>query len=1436
MKMRIFVTKYFFWTLVLLCSLLSESMAQSTESWRNLYHENSFGNVVKVDYSPVGRKVQFFFDKPRVPGRTLNLDYAVDSPKQVRNTLASLKQLMVEKLSLRSHTISKVLDKISELEHLSTGECEVAHFDLTSPVDGSNLLSLVNQVNAVAATTRAPANYDNSNEYHRSLPLLKIRTIEPQKLFQLKVVVDENEKIKKFSIVNLEGDLKDFEIKSDDNHIFLRNKNGEILFIVKIDDLNEKGADISLVRKSGLDEIENVERNHYFLKKTNGSWNLVEYSESNQEVIVVHDEVVLTNQSVHHEPVVRVSTTDQYFKTYSDNEIHDLFSKIFETEYESNKEQRVDLFKVKYQSCMLEQIRIKIAKEEVDQNSIHGTCEKVAVLYIAYKKIIDIENPVFKKMNISDDKKIFLSRKLADSFKKCLSDKNVLEINDYYSEVRFKYLENLPTTEALKGKIESCQVEIFNEEGTEIVNLTMGTDYHMNSLSRGSNSEGNIDPALIQRIANEGLKQCHESLPEALRAHCNNFTEIVKDNVLLLRKLSFISASQKSSLDECLRKNNSKVLGELKRGAPPSKVFQQAIIDQLSCSKKALKESRHEKYFPALETALLKINFMSNLGLRLQDEKKQQMKENFVVCMNESLEKHKSVTDLMNHHDENVNSCKMKVVKDVIPDLYKVLVNMFASKYTKSEEIISYLEGRLGRNIKNKIKDLLTFEEINKAIEDEQVFLGALTISKVIEEDLKASFPYDVEDEFQYQFNLDSYDAMERKIHFLLGDNEGRSLRSALLSYLKTGYEKGKSWGVEIFANELLVNYEKEKSEYILIQNLSKRIKDPEILKQMANSINEEFKECLSEYSPNDQSKEPYQELLNCKKSRYGSMQFSMSKDDLELMVSSHFPKNSMQVNNLLTPIHYLNECIKKVDPFKDLSFEEYKNMTNACVVVTQMNISHNISLHLIEQYKPVLANGDVLAPIKEANSCYKKIFNNIHETAENSDISEVALSDNSSSGDNTRSLGQLLESLTRTGSGSNSLLSVYSDENTFSYDFKKNDLNNIRSLLSTLAKNPKINANWMKDQTKNCQQALKTKLYEGFREFIIRNVPALDESSVNQAGETNREVFEKLIDLEMIDLLIKFKSLRSDSEGVLNSSLPPMERVITPAMGVMALSNMVKIAGSYISKGFIFDPDRMKTELVVFKSELKNALYYINTTSETVRVADLERFFTESTIADHFALAEVAENVHRQFMNFIIDMEREDFEAFKRRTNNKPFSQLSEAGKKDYYALRDKYRNLRALVKTMTSSYDFRRIMRTGSTRGKRIVKYIKENYLLPQILGDRIAPAVKRKISYDIARLIVEDNTEGGFAEQFVHRVAQQKLTTQSNNKWSITKWLFYGKGDFDWTSLRKTDAGRKAIEYYSQYILLPKILNANLSATTQRQRIEKFESLLSEAQGEN
>jgi hypothetical protein len=1413
-------------------SSLSESLATGT--WRSLYNVNSFGNIVKLDYNLSTKKILFYFDKPNVPGRTFNAEFDVQSPTAVRIAEVKLKEILKHNVSVRLKVEQELIAKLKELEYLSPGECEVAHFSVKLPTEGSNILTLISQFKAVE-NSRSPAEIEgNGSIFYRSVPLLKIRTIEPSRLFQLRVVVSDDNSISKFSIVNLEGDLKNYEIIFENGHIIVKDKKQNTLFILKIDDLSLKGARLSLIKKSGLDEVEDIEKSHFFLKLDNENWRLLKYSESRQDVVSVQDEVVLTHQSVIHQPVVRVHNSDQYFQTYSDKEIIMIFKSAFHKEFENGNKEKTDLFKLKYQSCMLENIQLISGQGiDVDQETILKACEKNAILYVAYANTVDTKNNYFSQLNLSAIEVESLKNNISKNFKLCLVENKLLDLNQHYTAINFETMTKLNSIKDLRVIIDSCLLNTQNLVGNEVVALSFQSD---NQLSITANNDNELANLVVEEVVVEGLQQCNNALNEDLRIHCNKFIKHVKEDVIFEYIFRSFPLAIKTTLIKCNKSVHAKLLHDLKIGNTGVVAFTNAQTKQLNCAKKALRDSKHVSDIATMESFLYEIEFIKKLGIRVSESFKEKINTDVELCINKSLETHEDLSYLMSHHDQDISNCKLSVLKNHIPELYQIYVNMISENYTDDKEIQKYLEGRLSRNISNKIRNLLSTEEINSAIEEDYIFITSLTISKLIENDLRNSFPEDVSEDLEYQYNLDSFDALDKRLHFLLGDVSGNSLRSALISYSKRGYDKGKKRGVEIFANEFLVNYEKEKSEYILVRDISKQIKDEDIKVRLVNKINEEYLECLKEYSPNENHKKVITEIRICQKKRLGAKIFALAKDDFELLVASHFPKSSIKVNNILTPIHYMNECIEKIDIFKDMSVSDYKNYANACADVTLFNISHNLSLNLIEDYKPVLVGGDIVKAVENVNTCYKKIFQSIHESAESSELSYVSVDDASGSHSTDRSLGQLLESLSRANLGAISFLSITSDEHTFSYDYKKNDIKNIKRLLSTIAKNKNINRRWLLKETKDCQRDLKDDLYEGFRAFILKSVPDLDHASLNNAGETNRDVFEKLIDLELIDLIIKFKSIRSDSAGVLNSSLPPRERVITPALGLNAMTNMINVVGAYISKGFIFDQERMKTELIIFKSELKNALIYINTTPGVVRVSDLNNFFTESTIADHLALAQVSENVHGQFLNFIIDMEREDFTEFKRRTNNNSYSQLSVAQRSDYNFLKNKYRKLRELVKTMTSSYDFRRIMRTGSVRGKKLLGYIKENYILPQILGDRVSPAVKRKISYDIARLIIEDNTEGGFAEQFVHRVAQQSLSAQANNKWSITKWLFYSKGDFDWTSLRKTASGRKAIEYYSQYILLPRILDSNLSVITKRQRKEKFEQLLSDAQSEN
>jgi hypothetical protein len=103
-------------------------------------------------------------------------------------------------------------------------------------------------------------------------------------------------------------------------------------------------------------------------------------------------------------------------------------------------------------------------------------------------------------------------------------------------------------------------------------------------------------------------------------------------------------------------------------------------------------------------------------------------------------------------------------------------------------------------------------------------------------------------------------------------------------------------------------------------------------------------------------------------------------------------------------------------------------------------------------------------------------------------------------------------------------------------------------------------------------------------------------------------------------------------------------------------------------------------------------------------------------------------------------------------------------------------------------------------------------------------------------MGELIIEDRTPGGFAERFVGEMAQSHLDQRKDNKWGLTKFVFYEDEDFDWDELRKTSSGRKALNYYTRYILLPKVMGREVSGYLEKLRRSEFERYLARAQEEN
>ena len=520
------------------------------------------------------------------------------------------------------------------------------------------------------------------------------------------------------------------------------------------------------------------------------------------------------------------------------------------------------------------------------------------------------------------------------------------------------------------------------------------------------------------------------------------------------------------------------------------------------------------------------------------------------------------------------------------------------------------------------------------------------------------------------------------------------------------------------------------------------------------------------------------------------------------------------------------------------MELDSFEQMVQSCILITRLNVSHNLNLTLINQFKKVLNPSDILLTVDDTNKCFVQVFQNIDEESLKSDLKNG--STNFTIDSEKRSLGQLLVSLTRDGTGAGSLLATVSQKNKIPYDYKENDQENIKLLLSTIAKNKNINISWMENQTSLCKEKTTQKLLLGLKGYIARTIPALYKNLEEGDSSVNWKVFDKVVDFDLLEAIIKFQSLKADKDGNFKAKGPLNSRVITPVLGLESLANAIKIIGNYLSKGFVYDSEEMRTQLVLLGTDIKLLVKHLTTTNEKVTVADVKEFFTNSTVVDHLSYAVIADHVYKQLMKIVISIEKEDFHNFSIKTKHLTEVELNTKKYQDewneYLSLQKKSKRLRSLVSVMTKSYDFKRIIEGHKYDSNIVISKIKNEFLLEKLLGNEVSYKVKRSIAFLIANLIIKDTTEGGFVEQFVYRVAEQKLSVESNKKWGLSKWIFYQKGDFDWIALRKTAAGRSAIDYYAQYILLPKILNSELGDREERVRRKEFEKRLRKAQKEN
>lgn len=814
-----------------------------------------------------------------------------------------------------------------------------------------------------------------------------------------------------------------------------------------------------------------------------------------------------------------------------------------------------------------------------------------------------------------------------------------------------------------------------------------------------------------------------------------------------------------------------------------------------------------------------RISTESGLSAKAQADDSQAV----IACMNQNFSR--IATGDFSSFDEWRYRCSFNQFKTKLPNL--------ASEHWANElaryGVVHPIEGVVN-SVQIALSGVATSGDAKKAIEDAGISAYSVGISRILDTRLDERLPAGTnETEEARAIVLERLSAMTSPGSYDLVESTGVYLR-------RTAQARG-AQGIQTGFRDLVMRVHTVPRQFELVRSLDPAYRDDNQLTQQVAQLTSSYEDCWGEFDANGSS-DVLAHALKCDKATLADEKFSLISQELRQFVSRRFPLASNEANEILTPLHYMDKCFQDGDPLGNSTYAEYEQWLNACIVVTRVDIASNLYEKLEHKYKPVLSGADQ-AGLKAKIACFREPLKSMV-----GDDGESFFKDdfeNPEGHEQARSIEDIM-AVSDQLNGAGSLLSSMFTQENFDQVYREGDRAVLQGYLKLLA--GKGSDDQLMSKIEACSEQFDEILTSGFRTYLMASVPNLYGQIVPFLGAPQQRLIEEVIDVEMAELLLQ---VQAKSEYRTVESDAPGGTIVTSDFTISAMARFIEGMGQYIAQGFVFDMNEMKTELVVFKEELKDALRWVVESDQPVSLEELGRFFSESKLADHMALAHVAKNTNDNFQSFLSGMyEKEvaDFWERVKKSNSGFFNwiigrdenHLSSKQKRELKEIEEKYESLKTLARNMTAGYDFRRIFNVYGEEGREALNMIKEQDFLPRLAGRTPSAVNRAQIDSAIAERILADNAPGGFTERFVREMAQEYLTKQSRSKWGITKWLFYDDGDFDWEVVRETESGRKAIEYYGKFVLLPKMLGQSLTRYEENLHKGKFEELLRKAQKEN
>jgi len=1016
-------------------------------------------------------------------------------------------------------------------------------------------------------------------------------------------------------------------------------------------------------------------------------------------------------------------------------------------------------FKQWYESCKIYESQLQLIS--VDQSYF---CQELTPVQISYFNALSA-------LNGDVAKKAFRER-----YRSCLREENVLDDDGHKFVIPPKPVEQMVF---IGG---ACKEKTMLPYSRDVIVSTLLQD----SLVREYLNSDDLKEQFSNTIHEKAFAFCTSQEHPLESKECKMKINKTKNKFLMKAKVSRLIDQSKSEID----------FESLKADSLDSWSSCQKNSSLKYCSEVLLIELSH------VLSQSAEFNFQNSHDFRISlnqfEDWRASFESDFQSCLEKELKESQGIEQLMSHYELTFEDCRERASLNLYPKWYREHLSDVFSRFSES-------------------RPLLWKEFIETAVDELQEMLN------------NGEFAYKAQLEERLPEIILSHIA-EGMSSYLKSHIKTDVLSPTQLKHLKEIY--GHSPDQEVKWKEFFKVSLQDRSESetkTLLNDFFLNLKKSELRSVSDNSdinendkifINESVNKCL-DVSPNKTQSNLGNLSNNCRKEIFAQELVFTAKKYFEKMVSYYFPLTGEVANKILSPVWYMNRC-KDDLPRSGLSHEEYLARVEVCIDLAKMDIYELVMTELIAKNQSLMsAKGETLA-MAHVNSCLPKIFLDMEEQANDSELKRIILGEADEKDTRKLSLYELQQQRFKTPFRTPFLSRMFAEEHMGGSQSRLTAIR-MRNYIAAMQDKPEFRKEWMQNKLNSCLDETQQMINNALRESFIQHSDHYRYTVVNSQGETDVEVLRHILDDELIELVLEMKDQRGGSQ-------------VSPEITFEALSRAQQVISQKLAQGFIFDRDALKIELIIFKSQLKDGLRWMNASVQDVSINELGSFFESSELANILAYAEMSSMVYDRFSSFLLDMKDKELSAFEYQVGHRPDSRLSEAEKKAKSEILDRFERLESLAYEMTSSYDFRRITQQNASKGRELLSVLKEHFLIAQITGREARPWSYERAWELMGELIIEDRTPGGFAERFVGEMAQSHLDQRKDNKWGLTKFVFYEDEDFDWDELRKTSSGRKALNYYTRYILLPKVMGREVSGYLEKLRRSEFERYLARAQEEN